>query len=180
MGGGTSTLAQCPWSECERRPDCTPALLQATHSGEAATRKQPLPPSQACRCGREALCLGAIVGHQYITTTGSNLMFFHKSDKVLVTLLCPTLCNPMGYSPPGSSVCGAFQQEYWRGCPSLPQGIFLTQVLNPGLLHCRQILYCLSQQGSPFLFYICIQLAQHHYLTVASLQLLCSAALVIN
>ena len=24
--------------------------------------------------------------------------------KVLVTQLCPTLCNPMDYSPPGSSV----------------------------------------------------------------------------
>ena len=26
------------------------------------------------------------------------------------------------------------------------QGIFLTQGLNPGLLHCTQILYCLSHQ----------------------------------
>ena len=31
---------------------------------------------------------------------------------------------------------------------SLLQGMFLTQGLNPGLLHCRQILYQLSQQGS--------------------------------
>ena len=29
------------------------------------------------------------------------------------------------------------------------QGIFLTQGLDPGLLHCRQILYGLSHQGSP-------------------------------
>ena len=34
------------------------------------------------------------------------------------------------------------------GCPFLLQGIFLTQELHPGLLHCRQILYCLSLQGS--------------------------------
>ena len=33
------------------------------------------------------------------------------------------------------------------GCHFLLQGIFLTQGLNPGLLHCRQILYHLSQQG---------------------------------
>ena len=33
---------------------------------------------------------------------------------------------------------------------SLLQGIFLTQELNQGLLHCRQILYQLSYQGSPF------------------------------
>ena len=35
------------------------------------------------------------------------------------------------------------------GCHSLPQGIFLTQESNPGLLHCRWILYCLSYEGSP-------------------------------
>ena len=35
------------------------------------------------------------------------------------------------------------------GCHSLLQGIFLTQGLNPGLLHCRQILDHLSHQGSP-------------------------------
>ena len=35
------------------------------------------------------------------------------------------------------------------GSLSLLQGIFLTQELNPGLLICRQILYQLSQQGSP-------------------------------
>ena len=40
-------------------------------------------------------------------------------------------------------------QEDWMGCYFLLQGIFPTQVLNLGLLHCRQILYCLSHQGSP-------------------------------
>ena len=33
------------------------------------------------------------------------------------------------------------------GCHFLLQGIFLTQESNPGLPHCRQTLYCLSQQG---------------------------------
>ena len=33
------------------------------------------------------------------------------------------------------------------GCHSLLQGIFPTQESNPGLLHCRQILYHLSHQG---------------------------------
>ena len=32
------------------------------------------------------------------------------------------------------------------GCHFLLQGIFLTQGLNPGLLYCRQIVYCLSHQ----------------------------------
>ena len=33
----------------------------------------------------------------------------------------------------------------------LLQGIFPTQGWNPGLLHCRQILYCLNHQGSPYI-----------------------------
>ena len=37
---------------------------------------------------------------------------------------------------------------------SLLQGIFLTQGSNTGLQHCRQILYHLSHQGSPYLRYI--------------------------
>ena len=35
------------------------------------------------------------------------------------------------------------------GCHFLLQGIFLTLGLNLGLLHCKQILYHLSHQGSP-------------------------------
>ena len=35
------------------------------------------------------------------------------------------------------------------GCHFLLQGIFLTQESNPGLLHCRRILYHLNHQGSP-------------------------------
>ena len=37
------------------------------------------------------------------------------------------------------------------GCHSLLQGIFPTQGSNPGLLHCRQILYHLNLQGSKHL-----------------------------
>ena len=36
-----------------------------------------------------------------------------------------------------------------EGCHALFQGIFLTQGSNPGLPHCRQILYHPSHQGSP-------------------------------
>ena len=37
------------------------------------------------------------------------------------------------------------------GSRSFLQGIFPTQGSNPGLLHCRQVLYQLSYQGSPTL-----------------------------
>ena len=40
------------------------------------------------------------------------------------------------------------RREYWGGLP-FPSPGDLTQGLNPGLLHCRQILYHLSHQGSP-------------------------------
>ena len=39
---------------------------------------------------------------------------------------------------------GFSRQEYWRGCHCLLQKIFATEGLNPGLQHCRQMLYCLS------------------------------------
>ena len=39
--------------------------------------------------------------------------------------------------------------DYWSGLPSLLQGIFTTQGSNPGLPHCRWILYHLSNKGSP-------------------------------
>ena len=128
---------------------------------------------------------------------------------------CPTLCNPMDYSLPGSSVHGILQARilervaiassrgssqprdgtqvsliagrffmsespgspFWRrhkqiihfqavgvvACQaplvmkfsrewvasSFSRGILPTQGSNPGLLHYRQILYCLSHQVSP-------------------------------
>ena len=37
------------------------------------------------------------------------------------------------------------------GSHSVLQGIFPIQGSNPGLLHCRQILYHLSHQGSPYI-----------------------------
>ena len=42
------------------------------------------------------------------------------------------------------------RSEYWSGYQyPLLQGIFPTQGSNPGLSHCREILYQLSHQGSP-------------------------------
>ena len=57
-------------------------------------------------------------------------------------------------SLPGTSVHGGFsRQECWSRLPAILQGIFPNQGLNPGLQHCRQILYCLSHQGSSFFRY---------------------------
>ena len=68
----------------------------------------------------------------------------------LVTQSCLTLWNPMDSSPPGSSVQGDSPgKNTGVGCHALLQGIFPIQGSNPGLPHCRWILYCLSHQGSP-------------------------------
>ena len=56
---------------------------------------------------------------------------------------CPTFCDPMDYTvwnSPGQNTVGSL---------SLLQGIFPTQILNPGLPQHRQILYQLRYQGSP-------------------------------
>ena len=44
------------------------------------------------------------------------------------------------------------------GCHALLQGIFPTQGLNPGLPHCRWILYHLNYQGSPRTLWTSIKL----------------------
>ena len=44
--------------------------------------------------------------------------------------------------------CGFSRQAYWSDCHALLQGIFPTQGQNPGLPHCRQILYHLSHAES--------------------------------
>ena len=56
---------------------------------------------------------------------------------------CTTLCSPVDYTIHG------ILQARTVGSLSLLQGIFPTQGLNPGLPHCRQILYQLSHKGSP-------------------------------
>ena len=54
---------------------------------------------------------------------------------------CPTLCDPLVCSPPGSSVHG--------GSPGKNTGVGLPNPeSNSGLPHCRRILYHLSHQGS--------------------------------
>ena len=69
-----------------------------------------------------------------------------------VTQSCLTLCDPVDCSPLGSSVPWDSPGKNTRvGCHFLLQGIFRTQGSNPGLLHCRQMLYHLSHQGSPFI-----------------------------
>ena len=57
--------------------------------------------------------------------------------KVKVAQSCPTLSHPMDYAVHGILHTGV-------GSLSLLQGIFPTQGLNPGPLHCRRIFFFTS------------------------------------
>ena len=68
--------------------------------------------------------------------------------KVLVAQSCPTLCDPMDCNPPGFSVHGNLQARILEWV-AIPFSRGSSWPGNLGLLHCRQILYHLSHQGSP-------------------------------
>ena len=62
----------------------------------------------------------------------------------------PNSLQPHGLQPTRSLCPWDFPgKDTGVGCHFLLQGIFSTQGSNPGLLHCRQILYRLSYKGSP-------------------------------
>ena len=81
---------------------------------------------------------------------------------VLVVQPWLTLCIAMDCRPQGSSVHPIFQ-NIGVGCHSLLQGIFPSQGSN---LHCRQILYRRSHQGS-LSWYVSTASSLHHYCDVS-------------
>ena len=67
---------------------------------------------------------------------------------------CPTLCDPMDCSSPGSLLCpwGSLDKDTEMGCHALLQGIFPTQASNPGvlrLLHWQVGSLSLAPPGKP-------------------------------
>ena len=69
--------------------------------------------------------------------------------EVSVRQPCPTLCDPMDGSPPGSSVHGILQARTleWVATPFI--GSSRPRDRTQASCLCRQILYCVSHQGSP-------------------------------
>ena len=102
---------------------------------------------------------GVFHGQRCLVVLGSSLPLLYSMCAVfLVAQSCPTLCDPMDCSLPGSSVhADSPGKNTGVGCHALLQGIFPTQGLNPGLVNCRWILYCLHHQGS---LIECIDLAK--------------------
>ena len=68
---------------------------------------------------------------------------------MLVTQLCPTLCNLWTVMHQASLSMEFSGKNTGVGCHALLQGNFPTQGANQGLLNCRQILYHLSHLGCP-------------------------------
>ena len=81
--------------------------------------------------------------------------------KVLVTPLCPTLCDPIYCSSPGSSIHGIPPgKNTGVGCHSLLQGIFWTQGLKLDIPHCNSRFFTIwatrEALGNP-LQYSCLE-----------------------
>ena len=95
-----------------------------------------------------------VCGLQKLWCTGFSGIFpdqdqnhFPCTDRQILFHCTTTDCIPPGSSVPGDSS----GKNTGVGCHALLQGIFPTQGLNPGLLHCRQILYRVRHQVSPSL-----------------------------
>ena len=78
--------------------------------------------------------------------------------------------GPMDYSPWNSP-----GQDTGVGSLSLLQGIFPSQGLNPGLTHCRWILYQLSHKGSPYTLKVKVKLLSPVRLSVTLWTVACQA-----
>ena len=81
-------------------------------------------------------------GKKFIDQSDTNIQ--HESESESHSVVSNSL-GPHGLHTPWNSP----GQNTKVGSLSLLQGIFPTQGSNPGLPHCRQILYQLSHQGSP-------------------------------
>ena len=77
-----------------------------------------------------------------ISQTCLQYSFFSQTCVVLSHSVMSNSFDPMDCSQQGSSVHGDSPgKNTGMGCYDLLQGIFPTQGSNPGLPHCRQILY---------------------------------------
>ena len=62
---------------------------------------------------------------------------------------CPTLCNPMDCTPPGSLSLVFSRQEYWSGLPCPPLGDLPNSGIEPVSPALQSDSYPLSHYGSP-------------------------------
>ena len=119
-------------------PDYLTCLLRNLYAGQEATVRTAHGTMKWFKTGKGV--------HQAVYCHPAYLTYKHSAGMHAKSLQSwPTLCHPMDSSLLGFSVHGDSPgKNTGVGCHALLQGIFPAQRLNPGLLHCRQILYQLS------------------------------------
>ena len=131
-----------------------------------------------------SICLSLTYFTDYITLQvhGKILFFLMGSIHKILLWVCVHLCCSVVSDPlwprgvfPARLLCPLNypSKNTVVGRHSFVQGIFLTQGLNPGLLHCRWILHSLSHQGSP-LFCVCVCVCMCMCITSFSYLFACS------
>ena len=86
--------------------------------------------------------------HPFVCRTNGSWKGSYRKKESEVAQSCPTLCDPMDCKPTRLLCPWDFPGKgAGVGCYFLLQGIFPTQELNLGFMHCRQVLYPLSHQG---------------------------------
>ena len=106
------------------------------------------------------------------------LIYTHKGERESCSVVSDSLW-PHGLYNPWNSL----GQNTGVDNLSLLQRIFPSQVLNPGLPHCRQILYHLSHKGSPMLaefWFNKILLSSHSFFPIYLLPLVIIYILMIS
>ena len=83
-------------------------------------------------------------------------LFLYHTVLITICVLSHSVLSDSLWSnglQPTSLLCpwGFSRQEYWSGLPCPTSGDLPIPGLNPGLLHCRWILYQLRDQGSPLI-----------------------------
>ena len=120
---------------------------------------------------------------QWLLIFSGSPSYSDQKPKALKSLPSPTGTGPMMSCESHSVVSDSLRphglyspwnspgQNTGVGSLSLLQGIFPTQGLNPGLPHCREILYQLSHKGSPMMSYcptICCSSLTPSFITLPS------------
>ena len=120
-------------------PLLPPSLYHPSGSSQCTSPKQPV------SCTELGLAIRFIydIIHVSMPFSGNDLLVLLKWSESL--LVGSDSLRPHGLYSPWNSL----SQNTGVGNLSLLQGIFPTQGSNPGLPHCRQILYQLNHKGSP-------------------------------
>ena len=68
---------------------------------------------------------------------------------MLISQSCPTLCDSMDCSPPGSSIVEYSKHEYWSGLPSPPTGDLSDSGIRPEPLALTGEFFTTESTGKP-------------------------------